>query len=138
MQAPTLTHTMTCLLCAVHVRRAPQAVGGTDNVVAVVPKTVKLDTAGTENTDSVVLRCPNPATALELRKRLTASASQMAAVAGLLDVSLSCCAWRCGLMHARQPGAAAATALMLGDLTQPACGACCCRRCLPTLCCTAG
>jgi hypothetical protein len=64
-----------------------QAVGGCDNVVAVVPKGVKLDAAGTENTDSVVMRCADAASAQELRKRLAASASQMSAVAGLLDVS---------------------------------------------------
>lgn len=63
-----------------------QVVGGCDNVVAIVPKGAKLDTV-TESTDAVILRASDAAGALELRKRLTASANQMAAVAGLLDVS---------------------------------------------------
>lgn len=65
-----------------------QVVGGCDNVVAIVPKGAKLDTV-TESTDAVIIRAQDAAGALELRKRLTASANQMAAVAGLLDVSLS-------------------------------------------------
>jgi hypothetical protein len=62
-------------------------VGGCDNVVAIVPKGAKLDTV-TESTDAVIMRVADAAAALELRKRLTASANQMSAVAGLLDVSL--------------------------------------------------
>jgi hypothetical protein len=64
-----------------------QVVGGCDNVVAIVPKGAKLDTV-TESTDAVIIRATDAAAALELRKRLTASANQMSAVAGLLDVSL--------------------------------------------------
>lgn len=56
------------------------------NVVAIVPKNVKTD-AVTESDDAVILRAPDAATATELRKRLMASANQMAAVAGLLEVS---------------------------------------------------
>lgn len=62
-----------------------QVVGGCDNVVAIVPKGAKLDTV-TESTDAVILRATDAAAALELRKRLSASANQMSAVAGLLDV----------------------------------------------------
>jgi hypothetical protein len=62
-----------------------QSVGGCDNVVAVVPKAVRADAAA-ESQDAVVLRAPDALAAKELRKRLTASASQMAAVAGLLEV----------------------------------------------------
>lgn len=62
-----------------------QAVGGCDNVVAVLPKGVKLEAAA-ESPDAVVLRAPDATSAKELRKRLMASASQMAAVAGLLEV----------------------------------------------------
>lgn len=62
-----------------------QSVGGCDNVVAVVPKAVRADAAA-ECRDAVVLRAPHALAAKELRKRLTASASQMAAVAGLLEV----------------------------------------------------
>lgn len=69
-------------MCGVYL----QVVGGCDNVVAVVPKGAKLDTV-TESTDAVILRAQDVAAAQELRKRLTASANQMSAVAGLLDVS---------------------------------------------------
>jgi hypothetical protein len=62
-----------------------QSVAGCDNVVAVVPKAVRADAAA-ECQDAVVLRAPDALAAKELRKRLTASASQMAAVAGLLEV----------------------------------------------------
>jgi hypothetical protein len=62
-----------------------QSVGGCDNVVAVVPKAVRA-AAAAESRDAVVLRAPDALAAKELRKRLTASASQMAAVAGLLEV----------------------------------------------------
>jgi hypothetical protein len=57
--------------------------------VAIVPKGAKLDTV-TESTDAVIMRAADAAAALELRKRLTASANQMSAVAGLLDVSYYC------------------------------------------------
>lgn len=80
--------------CAMPCRAVPscvvpttQVVGGCDNVVAIVPKGAKLDTV-TESTDAVIMRAQDAAGALELRKRLTASANQMAAVAGLLDVSV--------------------------------------------------
>lgn len=57
-------------------------------MVAIVPKGAKLDTV-TESTDAVIMRAADAAAALKLRKRLTASANQMSAVAGLLDVSMS-------------------------------------------------
>eukprot|EP00775_Hariotina_reticulata_P007140 gene7140-7355_t len=63
----------------------PAAVGGCDNVIAIVPSHVKPDAAA-ESPDSLVLRAPDAATAKELRKKLVASASQMAAVAGLLEL----------------------------------------------------
>jgi hypothetical protein len=81
--------TMT-LLNAFFVGVLQQAVGGSDNVVAIVPKGAKLDTV-TESTDAVIMKAADAAAALELRKRLTASANQMSAVAGLLDVSRSLC-----------------------------------------------
>jgi cobalamin biosynthesis protein CobD/CbiB len=65
-----------------------QAVGGSDNVIAIVPSHVRPEAAA-ESPDSLVLRAPDAATAKELRKKLVASASQMAAVAGLLEVRLS-------------------------------------------------
>lgn len=65
-----------------------QAVGGSDNVVAIVPSNVKTDAVTvTESADAVIMRAPDVGTATELRKRLMASANQMAAVAGLLEVS---------------------------------------------------
>lgn len=54
-------------------------------MLAIVPKNVKTDTV-TESPDALIIRAPDAATATELRKKLMASANQMAAVAGLLEV----------------------------------------------------
>lgn len=58
-------------------------------MLAVIPKNVKID-AVTESPDAVIIRAPDAVTGKELRKRLMASANQMAAVAGLLEVSCTC------------------------------------------------
>lgn len=65
-------------------------VGGADHVLAVVPAGVKRDAAA-ECTDALVLRAPDAGAAADLRKKLIQSASQMAAVAGLLQVGAGVC-----------------------------------------------
>jgi hypothetical protein len=103
-----ITLTATALPCAFYAGILQQAVGGTENVVAIVPKGAKLDTV-TESTDTVILKAADAAAALELRKRLTASANQMSAVAGLLDVSLSLCLITCWDIASAASGPAATT-----------------------------
>jgi hypothetical protein len=73
-----------CWLCC-HV--ILQVVGGSQGVVAIVPQGVKRE-AVAECADALVMRVKDAAAATELRKKLTQSASQMSAVAGLLMVRI--------------------------------------------------
>lgn len=63
----------------------PESVGGAENVLAVCAASIKREAAA-ESSDALVLRLPDAAAAAELRRCMVQSASQMAAVAGLLKV----------------------------------------------------
>ena len=69
-------------------------VGGSQGVVAIVPQGVRKE-AVAECADALVMRVKDAAAATELRKKLMQSASQMAAVAGLLKVREQGSGWFC-------------------------------------------
>ncbi len=72
----------------------PKAVAGAENVLAVVPTGLKRDAAA-ESSEALVMRAADTAAAGDMRKKLIQSASQMAAVAGLLRVRVSGLGWCC-------------------------------------------
>jgi hypothetical protein len=77
----------------------PQTVAGAEHVLAIVPAGVKRDAAA-ENPDTLVLRAPDSVEAGEMRKKLIQSATQMAAVAGLMKVGAGMMKAGAGLMKA--------------------------------------